>query len=213
MEERLEHDRYLPKSLIRFVRKYRQWLKNGNDDLLGVFIEFLQRLKDLKVIDDNVIVEVNEVVFQEHPVRPCSASAGGRTELNEKEVELALIPNKLSTRMNPPRHPQLPRTHCGICKQPIKDASPTNATHCKDMYCETARSKYHRDCVAKVHGGTARSKSEKANGPGTAVVDFTTWTCEPCTARNREQASKLKEKAKEHAQWRENLVRQTLGRI
>ena len=63
MEEQLEHSRYLSNCLIRFVRKNRDWLKEGCDDLLVAFFDLLDRLKVQDVIDDDVICEVNAMIF------------------------------------------------------------------------------------------------------------------------------------------------------
>ncbi|KAG9779981.1 hypothetical protein KCU88_g3825, partial [Aureobasidium melanogenum] len=67
MEEQLEHSHYLSNSLIRFVRKHRHWIKKGEDELLTTFFEFLGRLRDQNAIDDNVVCDVNELVFQDSP--------------------------------------------------------------------------------------------------------------------------------------------------
>ncbi|KIX99489.1 uncharacterized protein Z520_05065 [Fonsecaea multimorphosa CBS 102226] len=67
MEEYLEHSRYVSNSLIRFVRKERTWLKNGDYELWQVFFDFLGRLKEKHVIDDNVVADVNELIFQDPP--------------------------------------------------------------------------------------------------------------------------------------------------
>ncbi|EXJ93647.1 hypothetical protein A1O1_02039 [Capronia coronata CBS 617.96] len=68
MEEHLEHPQYLSNSLIRFVRKHRNWLKSADDDLLMVFFEFLESLKDRGVVDDNNVSDVNELIFQDEDV-------------------------------------------------------------------------------------------------------------------------------------------------
>ncbi|OQU96882.1 hypothetical protein CLAIMM_02903 [Cladophialophora immunda] len=67
MEERLEHSRYVSNSLIRFVRKQRVWLKNGDDELWQIFFDFLGSLKERRVIDDNVVADVNEFIFHDPP--------------------------------------------------------------------------------------------------------------------------------------------------
>ncbi|OAP64631.1 hypothetical protein AYL99_00603 [Fonsecaea erecta] len=72
MEERFEHSRYISNSLIRFARKQRRWLREGDDELKRTFFDFLGRLKEHHVIDDNVIADVNELVFYnpayQHPL-------------------------------------------------------------------------------------------------------------------------------------------------
>ena len=55
MEEQLEHSKYLSNSLIRFVRKQKEWLRSSEDDeLLQCLFDFLLRLRDRRVIDHNV---------------------------------------------------------------------------------------------------------------------------------------------------------------
>ncbi|OAL19050.1 hypothetical protein AYO20_11686 [Fonsecaea nubica] len=68
MEEQLEHSRYVSNSLIRFARKHRAWLKNGDEELWQVFFDFLADLKETGVIDDNVVSDVNELVFLGPPL-------------------------------------------------------------------------------------------------------------------------------------------------
>lgn len=73
MEEQLEHSAYLSNSLVRFVRKNRKWLSNGEGDLLETFFDSLQRLKERRAIDDDVIMDINEVVFGNPTSRPSTA--------------------------------------------------------------------------------------------------------------------------------------------
>lgn len=74
MEEQLEHSRYLSNSLVRFVRKNRRWLTKGKDDLLHVFFDFLQRMRERRVIDDDVILDVNDMIFDSPTSRPSTAN-------------------------------------------------------------------------------------------------------------------------------------------
>ncbi|KEF63453.1 uncharacterized protein A1O9_01431, partial [Exophiala aquamarina CBS 119918] len=124
MEEQLEHPRYLSNSLVRFVRKNRKWLSHGKDDLLEIFFDFLQRLKERRVIDDEVILDVNEMIFNNPASRPSTASHGfltnefkspglrngfsspvltngfsspSYTNEHDRELERALRPNTLLT--------------------------------------------------------------------------------------------------------------------
>jgi len=78
MEEQLEHSLYLSNSLIRFVRKQREWLKGSDDELSAAFsFDFLARLKDRRVIDDNVIADVNELIFVDGPTPPSPLKRAG----------------------------------------------------------------------------------------------------------------------------------------
>jgi hypothetical protein len=124
MEEQLEHSRYLSNSLVRFVRKNRKWLIHGKDDLLEIFFDFLQRLKERRVIDDDVIIDVNEMIFNSPTSRPSTAnntfltngfkspvlrngfsspvltngfSSPSLTDEHDRELERALRPNTLLT--------------------------------------------------------------------------------------------------------------------
>jgi len=76
MEEQLEHPRYLSNSLVRFVRKNRKWLNHGKDDLLETFFDFLQPLKAQRVLNDDVIQDVNDMIFNDPGSRPSTASNG-----------------------------------------------------------------------------------------------------------------------------------------
>lgn len=124
MEEQLEHSRYLSNSLVRFVRKNRKWLIHGKDDLLEIFFDFLQRLKERRLIDDDVIVDVNEMIFNSPASRPSTANntfltngfkspvlrngfsspvltngfpSPSLTDEHDRELERALRPNTLLT--------------------------------------------------------------------------------------------------------------------
>lgn len=124
MEEQLEHPRYLSNSLVRFVRKNRKWLGHGKDDLLEIFFDFLQRWKERRVINDDVIQDVNEIIFNGPASRPSTANNGfltngfkspmvrngfsspvltngfsspSLTDEHDRELERALRPNTLLT--------------------------------------------------------------------------------------------------------------------
>ncbi|EXJ91648.1 hypothetical protein A1O3_00198 [Capronia epimyces CBS 606.96] len=175
MEEQLEHSRYLSNSLIRFVRKHRSWIRKGDDELLVVFFEFLEDLKDSGVIDDDVVSDVNELVFQfqespgaspavDPPSRTSSAmesftmTTRGR---HRREVE-SQAPRNARPQSEPASN-HTPRSGqssaaiknrdfiCGHCaKLIIKPMQ--NTVLCADPECQTPTVMFHRKC-ARLHLG------------------------------------------------------------
>ncbi|KIX08938.1 uncharacterized protein Z518_00016 [Rhinocladiella mackenziei CBS 650.93] len=190
MEEQLEHSRYLSNSLIRFVRKNRSWLKDGDDQLLLVFFEFLEQLKERGVIDDNVVCDVNELIFQNAPAAsptPKPAEINGALAPRKEGVRTrsqtrSPYPNELNGIRSKSKTPQ-PRTPkttapppnslkagafvCGICSQPIKHMI-KDVIWCKDPECKTPRTMYHRQC-AQSHRGTKCQGRDKNTSKPTIV--------------------------------------------
>ncbi|KAK5056591.1 hypothetical protein LTR84_012123 [Exophiala bonariae] len=157
MEEHLEHSTYLSNSLVRFVRKNRKWLSNGEGDLLEIFFDYLQRLKERHFIDDNVIMDVNEMIFNSPPSRPSTAnntlltngfkspvlrngisspvlsngfSSPPHIDDHDRELERALRPNTLLTPQKSTASTMTNGTH---------DYSPTTSTRLAKDTCGICR--------------------------------------------------------------------------
>lgn len=192
MEEQLEHSEYLSNSLIRFVRKHRDWLKKGDDGLLMAFFEFLEALRDRSVIDDNFVSDVNELIFQDSPepqaspteVKPTlkpsplgiepymmTTRRRHRRETGSQTSRNA-TPREEATRNETPEATQNPATKdstfvCGHCAKGIRGIM-HNAIMCADPDCQTPRVKYHRRC-ARLHLGNDVSSLELTTN-GKALV-------------------------------------------
>ncbi|KAK5462402.1 hypothetical protein LTS15_002114 [Exophiala xenobiotica] len=193
MEERLEHSRYLSNSMVRFVRKHREWLKNGNDELLGAFFELLERLKESSVVDDDVVSDVNKLIFQNSPppepaakgkqvvrngVAEGEPSRGRRTR---RDGSVPGTPNREPSRPQiiPARDPQdhdqarptliRPFT-CGNCSKPVSRAT-KDAVLCEDPECKSPRVMFHRQCAKEQRGlDTQKGRKNVAKiGPASAV--------------------------------------------
>ncbi|KAJ9646016.1 hypothetical protein H2204_000678 [Knufia peltigerae] len=189
MEEQLEHSRYLPNSLVRFARKHRAWLKHGNEELLEVFLDFLDRLKQHATIDDDTICEVNALIFRASPPPESSRQAGhngtlrSQTPTRRSSRHLKADTSKSDTpqSQNPPTpgvqhherlQPSIDRTlRCGHCSTPVPRAR-KSAVYCVDPECETPGITYHINCAEEAVGWKPRRKGKgkrKTNGPETGA--------------------------------------------
>lgn len=214
MEEQLEHSRYLSNSLIRFVRKHRKWLKNGNDELLQIFWDFLERLKERGVIDDDVVCDVNLLIFRESPEpastkkQPNESRESPMTRKRRRECSTAgSQQHEPSARPEASPATEVPRQappmkSCGLCSEPVTRAN-RNGVMCADPECATPRAVYHRSCadqqqeLASGHGHKRKGK-DVAPVPGPATVAATTrlpdeferwdWSCQACVKRQKARA-------------------------
>ncbi|KAL6243421.1 hypothetical protein RBB50_009413 [Rhinocladiella similis] len=184
MEEKLEHSRYLPNSLVRFVRKYRTWLKNGNDELLQVFFDLMERLKEHAIIDDDVICEVNALIFQASPPPEPSKQAGHSgtlrsltpTRRSSRHLKADTPKNDTPHAQNPPvlevqrqarPQPSINRALvCGHCSTPVPRAR-KSAVYCVDPECETPGVTYHINCAEEAAG--VKASQAKMNGKRKAI--------------------------------------------
>ncbi|KIW18687.1 hypothetical protein PV08_02976 [Exophiala spinifera] len=178
MEEQLEHSRYLSNSLVRFVRKYRAWLKNGDDELLQVFFEFLGRLKERTIIEDDVVCEVNALIFRASPAPAPPPSGESSKKAGHNRTSRSRTPTRRSGRHlkadnAPPRNEgghadnrvvvtevghqeELQSTTkrelmCGHCLTPVPRAR-KSAVYCVDPECETPGTTYHINCAEESAG-------------------------------------------------------------
>lgn len=174
MEEQLEHSVYLSNSLIRFARKQREWLRSSDhDELLQCFFEFLGRLKHRRVIDDNVIADVNELIFQDPLPVPQLAKRGREKDWNVTEgvrtrsasasvaraarfnrtgdsMELDQDENRHLLQQTDTMQPVFASATltCLICTNPITHAHiRRDVTYCADPTCTTPLRKYHKSCT------------------------------------------------------------------
>ena len=140
MEEQLEHSTYLSNSLARFVKKQREWLRGSeNDELLACFFEFLARLKDRRVVDDDLIADINELIFVD-PLSPPQPSPTKKAAETAKSGALAPIPPVTLPTVPPPQQT------CALCALLI--LNPHFTTYfCQDRTCSTPSQKYHRRCI------------------------------------------------------------------
>ncbi|KIW54217.1 hypothetical protein PV05_06588 [Exophiala xenobiotica] len=196
MEERLEHSRYLPNSMVRFVRKHHRWLKNGNDELLQAFFGLLERLKESSVIDDDVVSDVNTLIFQDSP--PPEPAAKGKQSVQNSVAERE-SPRARRTRrggsvlgtprgepsrpritpvMDSPDHVQARSTlarpfTCGHCSKPVTRAT-KEAVWCADPECKSPRVMYHRRCAKEQQGlGSQKGRKDMAEIGQASAVDTT----------------------------------------
>ena len=191
MEEQLENSMYLSNSLIRFVRKQRDWLKNTEDDeLLQCFFEFLARLKERRVIDDNIVADVNELIFQDAPPQHSPVKLQGRLERVASPARGGT--RNSSRRGTPVRNPNAKglapvegseQAHgeseaqpqhssalaCSICSSPITHIH-KNAAVCMDPECETPSTRYHKTCaLSQLSSRKGKQKAINLLGPPTAA--------------------------------------------
>lgn len=194
MEEQLEHSRYLSNCLVRFVRKHRLWLKTGSDELIVVFFDFLEQLKDRKVIDDDVVSDVNEVIFGDSMLssraagkRPARDTNGhilpseqGPSETRSRNPATAELRNSPTIDETPePVTSEMSQLHlrpgeqldsqsqskCGHCSIPIRGMQ-RHAMWCADPNCETPRTAYHKECVLHPFRTPLVNGQERGKGRG-----------------------------------------------
>jgi len=79
LEEHLEHPRFLSDSLVRFVRKNKTWLKNGNAELLRAFFTLIGEFKGLRVLNDAVVMDLHRMIFGQMPISMGQAGDGEST--------------------------------------------------------------------------------------------------------------------------------------
>ncbi len=194
MEEQLEHSKYLSNSLIRFARKQKEWLRSSEDDeLLQCFFDFLMRLEDRRVIDDNVIADVNELVFVDGPApaSPQKRPEQTRTERQEPQTE------------ETQSHVPSPRA-CPLCSDPLMLHHKTT-TFCQDPACAIPSQKYHKRCA--LESSASRKGKEKA---GVAVQDeamrLKSWCCKDCIGRQRDWRDAKEEELEEKKRREREIV-------
>ncbi|KIW92657.1 uncharacterized protein Z519_06504 [Cladophialophora bantiana CBS 173.52] len=168
-EEHLEHPRYLSNSLIRFVRKHRRWLKDGSDELCQVFFDFLSELKEKKVIDDNVVADVNELIFQgppsdalveERETSEAVLSRAPEVAQGSQGTKTANVQSRtrVQAQRTQKRHGESDKENeraqtqmtseykCGDCLREIELAH-KNTICCADPECRTPGKRYHKRCA------------------------------------------------------------------
>ncbi|ETI24448.1 hypothetical protein G647_03817 [Cladophialophora carrionii CBS 160.54] len=205
MEEQLEHPAYISNSLIRFARKHRQWLRNsGGDELLPCFFDFLERLKERDVIDNNVVMDVNELIFVDDPPQPFPTTTGGTTPV----ATTTTTTPRHGTSMPPPATPVqqvpgqvqehapqtlAPKLMCPLCSKVVKFKPKRNAAvFCQDPRCATPSQRYHLECI--LPSTTSRKGKERAVTPISAQDEALTsmlrvWSCQACKARRKGRAT------------------------
>jgi hypothetical protein len=154
MEEQLEHVKFIPNSLVRFVRKHRAWLRTDADDLLVAFFEFLQQLKGLAGVDDNVISDVNEMIFSDNPPMRRGRLRGDQQASREIERNNGPVDADEDDRPGPPV-PAAGAPVCGECAKPIAQAT-KEAVFCPNPACATPGAMYHRTCAESSHPAPKR---------------------------------------------------------
>lgn len=191
-EERLEHPRYLSNSLIRFARKQRAWLRGGTDELLAAFCDLLDRLKVQRVIDDDVICDVNELIFADPPTTNTATSekTTARSGASEPDMPGSRSRQRNGTNsitahdssMGPPtpastdggQEAPAPAFTCGHCSKGVAKHF-KNAVLCANPECATPRQFYHRRCVKHLQEQAERAdpkgkqRAEPAQAPPAIV--------------------------------------------
>ncbi|EXJ60699.1 hypothetical protein A1O7_04852 [Cladophialophora yegresii CBS 114405] len=200
MEEQLEHPAYLSNSLIRFARKHKQWLRNsGGDELLPCFFDFLERLKERDVIDNNVVVDVNELIFADDPLDPFPTTTGEPTAAGTTPRYGTAMPppattvQQLAGQAQEQAQNPSPKLVCPICSTVVKPRPKRKVViFCQDPRCTTPSQRYHRECVLALP--TLRKAKERVAASAriedetmTYILKF--WSCEACTARRKERAT------------------------
>lgn len=75
LEERLDNTAFLSESLIRFVRKHKHWLRNGDASLKVAWHRLLDNLMEDKLIDTEVVTWVQGMIFAKEDKDNGSAEA------------------------------------------------------------------------------------------------------------------------------------------
>ncbi|KAJ9617234.1 hypothetical protein H2200_000955 [Cladophialophora chaetospira] len=217
MEEQLEHSLYLSNSLIRFVGKQKEWLRgSGDDELLQCFFDFLLLLKDRRAIDDNVIADVNELIFVDAPAPTSPVKLAGQRHATpvataRRDMSRSRGPEAAKARAQdsspPPTQPgPLVANTCSICTEPLKDHH-KSITFCQDPECTTALQKFHKKCV--LAPPVSQKGKEKAVAapvaPQDEAVALKTWCCKSCVARQKDRL-KAKEEEREEKRRREREI-------
>lgn len=221
MEEREEHPFYLSNCLHRFVRKHRTWLSSGNDKLLLAFWEFLNQLEELKVIDDSVIAEVNQIISDDVPATTENPAAtvmqtdrrsterSGRASRSRtgtpRPQKQPAEPAQPQSQTRPQQQSKLAAYTCGLCGKKITKMH-QNAILCADPECETSTSKYHKKCALESQHlrsendqGRSQGKGKDREEPSQSMDKATSvqsWSCNTCVTRQRDRV-KAKELEKE----------------
>jgi hypothetical protein len=197
MEEQLEHPTYISNSLVRFVRKHKEWLRNsGVDELLPCFFEFLANLKERQVIDDDVVADVNELIFADEE-RARSTTSGGTTPLmtsghgTPMPPPTTVVPRDYVPAQGQAQHP-LPELVCPLCNKLAKfKPKRTPVTFCQDPGCATATQRYHLRCILR--SSTSSKGKGKATAPNaedeTIRFKLKFWVCQNCTARRKDRGT------------------------
>jgi hypothetical protein len=221
MEEQLEHSYYLSNSLIRFARKQKEWLKNSEDDeLLLCFFEFLGRLKERNVIDDNVVVDVNELIFQDVSATAPETAEGrmsGSVKLHAATSSRSAGDPRDQTTLQPP--PRGAVNTCPLCAKSVRPMHPST-TFCQDPTCLTPLQKYHKKCaLAGPRSVKGKERAAESAPLGFAKQDeelrLKRFSCEQCKSRRAESVlleyQKNEEKNKREREIVEEATRRFLG--
>ncbi|KIW68424.1 hypothetical protein PV04_04371 [Phialophora macrospora] len=191
MEEQLEHPTFVSNSLIRFARKHKEWLRNsGGDELLSCFFEFLVNLNERQVIDDDVVADVNELIFMDES-RACPTASAGSTPLANSGLGTSMAPPAMAVPQEEAQNP-LPELVCPLCNKLVKFKPKRNPiTFCQDPACATASQRYHSRCI--LYSSTSQKGKGKAAAPNPEdeAIRFRLkfWLCKACTVRRKERTT------------------------
>lgn len=173
--EKLDHIAFLSESLFRFVKREREWLRNGGLELKQAFGTFTANLLHDRLIDEQVERQVRRMIWDSHrhDGLPQKAEAGCGKPSSDLPMHVNKKANLLATTTDSAETLQqwraylssVPRGICGICSRQLDQAADTSVV-CMARKCATALVRYHWACVKL--NPPAKAKPVKA------------WKCMAC---------------------------------
>jgi hypothetical protein len=189
LEEKFEHPRFMSDSLVRFVRKEIELLRNDDADVQAAFKELLEDLVRSRYITIQFEADIKKMVstgaeggngqYRHVPDAPASGQRSAPAILNPRVLEqtASVSPQAQINAMSiwTKSILSLPRTSCGVCTLPISNAI-KETINCSNHTCSVSGSAFHLKCVRQrrrqrdwlCHGCRISSKAEKGKA---RVVD------------------------------------------
>lgn len=200
LEEKLDHIAFISESLIRFVRRHRRWLKNGNADLKIAFFNFTNDLLSDRLIDAQIERQVRYIIWRQEEDEDASArssspkSSRTKTPSRPRPISATSTPKKQSAQSSlVPEEPVSPASalakwrahlrlqppnHCGVCAGALVSPSTTSVL-CSARKCKTPDVRFHLDCVRAKKDAIVKSEKGKIGNK---------WVCMACRLEAKEAA-------------------------
>ena len=190
LEENLEHPRYVSDSLVRFVRRHRDWLLRPDQELAIAFKQLVSDLTRTRLINAQVRADVfnmiqqgalNGVQYQQPPV---NVKTNGIPQGDSIEETNCVTPAISIPQGSPAAALQAWKQHvnaqsldeCAMCAKPVSETL-KDGSQCSAPNCETPTATFHIKCL----------KLKKKHRD---------WVCQGCRLRAKLQGDVVDKKAK-----------------
>ena len=147
-------------SLVRFVRRHKNWLSHPNQELAFAFEQLVGDLARARLINASLRADVSNMIKQNvlngvpHQESPSNATVNGINAGPTASETMHRIPGVTIPQSNPAAALQAWKQHvgaqlsdhCGMCTKPVRK-SPKDGMQCSAPDCETPIATFHICCV------------------------------------------------------------------